>query len=291
MSLLRFAARIGIEIFRLLPLRAAQVLGAVAGRLAVHVGGERRDMARRHARRLGIPPGEIDRHVAGVFASYGRYWAEVFWMSPEHRDRLREGIEVVGIEHVRAARDAGRGAIYVLPHLGNWELAGLVAAEERIEIVAVAEELGNAWLRDWFVETRRDMGIDIVFAGGAVETIRRLEAALGRNAAVALVSDRDLARRGVPVEFFGETTTLPAGPLTLALRTGAPVLPTATFFTPFGHRIVIDPPLPPPPSGPRRARVGAATQAVADALEGFIRAAPRQWHLLQPNWPSDGGAG
>ncbi len=213
-------------------------------------------------------------------------------MSPEHRDRLREGIEVVGIEHVRAARDAGLGAIYVLPHLGNWELAGLVAAEEKIEIVAVAEDLGNAWLRDWFVETRRDMGIDVVFAGGAVETIRRLEAALGRNAAVALVSDRDLARRGVSVEFLGETTTLPAGPFTLALRTGAPVLPTAVFFTPFGHRLVIEPPLPAPAEGPRRHRVEEATQAVADVLEDFIRAAPRQWHLLQPNWPSDaGGAG
>lgn len=289
MSAVRLAVRVGIELFRLLPLRAAQLLGAVAGRAALLSGGRRREMARRHARRLGIPPPDVDRHVAGVYASYGRYWAEALWMSPEHRDRLREGIEVVGIEHVRAARDAGRGAIYVLPHLGNWELAGLVAAEERVELVAVAEDLANTELRDWFVAARREMGITVVLAAGTVETIRTLEAALARNAAVALVADRDLGRRGVPVTFLGEETTLPSGPLALSLRTGAPVLPVSATFTRYGHRLVIEPPLPPPPGDSRRERVAAGTQAVADAFERIIRRAPEQWHLLQPNWPSDAG--
>ncbi len=148
MSAVRLAVRVGIELFRLLPLRAAQLLGAVAGRAALLSGGRRREMARRHARRLGIPPADVDRHVAGVYASYGRYWAEALWMSPEHRDRLREGIEVVGIEHVRAARDGGRGAIYVLPHLGNWELITIVGKFLGFPLAIVTRKLRNgssAW--------------------------------------------------------------------------------------------------------------------------------------------------
>jgi lauroyl/myristoyl acyltransferase len=31
----------------------------------------------------------------------------------------------------------------------------------------------------------------------------------------------------------------------------------------------------------------AATQALAKELEALILEAPAQWHLLQPNWPSD----
>jgi KDO2-lipid IV(A) lauroyltransferase len=29
------------------------------------------------------------------------------------------------------------------------------------------------------------------------------------------------------------------------------------------------------------------TQALAYKLEDIIRQAPSQWHLVQPNWPSD----
>lgn len=246
-------------------------------------------MVCRHGRRLGVPENRLRRHVSAVYASYGRYWAEVLWLSPAHRDRFREGIEVVGIEHARAARAEGRGAIFILPHLGNWELAGLVAGEEHIELVAVAEDLGNAWIRNWFVGVRRDLGIDVVLAVGTTETFRTLQAALARNAAVALVCDRDLGRRGVDVTFFGEKTTLPSGPVALALRTGAPVIPVSLLFTGAGHRLAIGAPLTLSPDGSRKEQVAAGTQQVADSLEAIIRSAPDQWHLLQPNWPSDFG--
>ncbi len=54
--------------------------------------------------------------------------------------------------------------------------------------------------------------------------------ALRDNRIVCLLSDRDLTGDGVEVEFFGERTTLPAGPATLALRTGAALLPVAVYF-------------------------------------------------------------
>jgi KDO2-lipid IV(A) lauroyltransferase len=90
------------------------------------------------------------------------------------------------------------------------------------------------------------------------------------------------------VTFFGERTTLPAGPVTLGLRSGAPVLPTAVYFDgPDRHRGRVEPPL----ELVRRGRLGddvaAGTQTLATALEELIAAAPEQWHLLQPNWPSD----
>ena len=70
---------------------------------------------------------------------------------------------------------------------------------------------------------------------------------------VGLLCDRDIAGNGVEVEFFGERTTLPAGPAALALRTGAPILPTAVYAGPGrdhtdGH----------PPAGARRAHRAAA---------------------------------
>jgi phosphatidylinositol dimannoside acyltransferase len=84
---------------------------------------------------------------------------------------------------------------------------------------------------------------------------------------------------------------LPGGPATLALRTGAPILPTAVYFTGRrdGHLGLVRPPLPMARTGRLRDDVAHLTQALAYELEGLIRRAPEQWHLLQPNWPSDPG--
>jgi KDO2-lipid IV(A) lauroyltransferase len=178
--------------------------------------------------------------------------------------------------------------IYGLPHVGNWEVAAPVAVDVKVPVVAVAEKLANRKITDWFTDLRAGYGIEIVLASGGTEIMRKLEGALRDNKAVALLSDRDLKGRGVEVEFFGERTTLPPGPATLALRTGAPLLPVATFFDGSnGYRVVVRPPITVPEEGSRSAKVAAMTQALAWEMESLIRQAPEQWHLVQPNWPSD----
>ena len=112
--------------------------------------------------------------------------------------------------------------------------------------------------------------------------------ALKANHTLALLCDRDLTGTGPEVEFFGERTTLPGGPATLALRTGAPLLPTAIYFDgPEMRRSVVLPRLDTTRHGKLRDDVQRVTQDLAHALEDLIRRAPEQWHLLQPNWPSD----
>ncbi len=94
------------------------------------------------------------------------------------------------------------------------------------------------------------------------------------------------------VEFFGERTTLPAGPATLALRTGATLLPVGVYFTEEynGHLAIVRPPVSTVRHGGRlRDDVVRITQSLAHELEFLIRRAPEQWHLFQPNWPSDPG--
>ena len=120
--------------------------------------------------------------------------------------------------------------------------------------------------------------------GASGEVLRALRA----NHIVCLLCDRDLGGDGPEVTFFGERTTLPGGPVTLALRSGAPVLPTAVYFDgSVAHRGRVEPPLDLTRHGRLREDVAAGTQALAVALEDLIRSAPDQWHLFQPNWPSD----
>jgi KDO2-lipid IV(A) lauroyltransferase len=246
-------------------------------------------MAERHAIRAGVASADLPGHLDRTFQAYGRYWAEALWMRPKNRTAVDDGISHEGVEHVERPRDAGTGMIYVLPHLGNWEFAGALAESLEVRVVAVAENLANTRIRDWFIGLRKGLGIDVVLATGSRQVMRDLEAAIADNAAVALLSDRDLKGRGVEVEFFGEQTTLPAGAATLAIRTGAPILPVASYFRPDGgHHIVIRPPIPVERQPQDRStEVARVTGEIAGELEVLIRRAPEQWHLLQPNWPSD----
>lgn len=241
-------------------------------------------MAKRHLSRVH---GKEAESGAPLMISYGRYWAEAFWARARRVPEMLETATVDGLDLVLAARDAGKGMIYALPHIGNWEVAAPVSIAEGVPVVAVAEKLSNDRVTDWFIEMRAEFGIEIVLATGSTEVMRKLEGALKANKAVALLSDRDLKGRGVEVEFFGEKTTLPPGPATLAIRNDAPLFPVASYFEGEGHHVVVKPAIPVPEEGTRSEKVRAMTQTLAHEFEGLIREAPDQWHLLVPNWPSD----
>ncbi len=222
-----------------------------------------------------------------VMEQYGRYWAETLWVRERRVPKMHAATVVESLDLIVQAREAGKGMIYALPHMGNWEAAAPIAGYEGVPVVAVAEQLANHRITDWFTKQRAGFGIEIVLATGRAEVMRRLEAALDANKAVALLSDRDLRGRGVKVEFFGEETTLPAGPATLAIKKGAPLFPVASFFEDGGHRVVVRPAIPIPEGMSRSEQVQVMTQTLAREMEDLIRRHPEQWHLVVPNWPSD----
>jgi phosphatidylinositol dimannoside acyltransferase len=279
--------RAGVGLVGALPGDVVRSLGRGFGAIWARVDGNRRAMARRHMERVLAEGSDPESASLEMMRSYGRYYAEALWARADRVPGMLAATEVDGLEHIIAARDAGRGMIYALPHMGNWEAAAPIAVSIGVPVVAVAEELPNRRITDWFTAMRAEFGIEIVLATGRLEVMRRLEAAIGENKAVALLCDRDLKGKGVEVEFFGEQTTLPPGPATLAVRTGAPLLPVGCYFADGGYRVNVRPPLPVPEGVSKSDTVAVLTQELANELEGFITAAPEQWHLLQPNWPSD----
>ena len=273
--------RLGVGVVGLLSARWARRLGEFGGLIWYFFGGARRRMARRHMQRVFGADANLRRSTRQVFKSYGRYWAETLWARPRRIPDVDASLEVTGLEYLRDAAHTGTGVIIAVPHLGNWEPAALSGRRAGIEILAVAEKLRNPRLTKWFTSLRNQFGITIVLAGRG--SMRGIEAGIARGAAVCLLCDRDLSGKGLKTEFFGEETTLPAGPAALALRTGAPLLLGAGYFTPNGHHLVLER-LELPPEAKESAQV---TKLIALGLERLIRRAPEQWHLLQPNWPSD----
>jgi lauroyl/myristoyl acyltransferase len=281
--------KVGSAVARAMPPIVADGMARVAGFGAAHVSPERRAQVERNLRRVYGPDFgglRLRRAVDETFESYARYWAESFRLPGTSVATLDAGMRHEGIEHLDAALAAGRGAILAIPHLGGWEWAGFWEATVRGHpMTVVVEILDPPELFEWFVDLRRSFGMHVVPLGpDAAGAVVR---ALKDNHIVCLLCDRDIGGGGIEVDFFGERTRLPAGPATLALRTGAPLIPTAAYFQGRGHLGVCRPPIPIEREGKLREDVTRITQLVANELEALIRFAPEQWHLMQPNWPSD----
>lgn len=257
---------------------------AAGGAIARCDTPQRRQVARHLARALGAPASL--RLVRRTYASYAEYWMEALRLPGLTQAQIEAGFQVEGFEHLEAGLAAGHGAVLALPHLGGWEFAGAWFTSQGRGLTVVVEAIEPPEVFAWFRSFRETLGMTVVPLGpGAGSAVMR---ALRANHVVCLLSDRDLAGDGVPVTFFGEATTLPAGPVTVCLRTGTPLLPAAVYFTPEGgHRCVIRPPLALDRRGSLRDDVARHTQTLALELEVLIRTAPDQWHLMQPNWPSD----
>jgi KDO2-lipid IV(A) lauroyltransferase len=249
----------------------------------------RRRMLERHLRRVhggGLPEAELQRQVRQAFRSYARYWMESFRLPGTTPGELDDGMSWEGVGHLDTVLADGKGAIIALPHLGGWDFGGAWFCALGYKVTVVAERVDPPELFDWFIEMRNDLGMTVVPLGPEAGTA--VLRALKHGDVVGLISDRDILGTGVEVEFFGERTTLPSGPATLALRTGAPILPAAIYFRGRrGHHGVMRPPIPVERTGRLRDDVARVTQLLARELEELIRIAPDQWHLLQPNWPSD----
>jgi KDO2-lipid IV(A) lauroyltransferase len=286
--------------FRTGSLMARAIPGIVANTVANPIAfganvsnRERRAMIERHLRRVN-PSWSSWRMRAAVqeaFQSYARYWVESLRLPSLSTRTVRNGLEVLGYPHVTEALEHGNGVILALPHLGGWEWAGRWLTDRGHRVTVVVEKVEPQELFDWFADLRGKLGMTVVPLGpDAGKAILR---ALNANEIVCLLSDRDIGGGGVDVEFFGERTKLPGGPATLGLRTGAPILPVAVYFTrrANGHVGVVRPPIPAERRGKLREDVARVTQYLAQELEYLIRRAPEQWHLFQPNWPSDPGYG
>ena len=248
---------------------------------------------RRNLRRV-VGPGmselRMDALVGDALRSYARYWLETFRLESMDHDAVAAAFEqnMTGKEHIDAAFAAGRGVVLALPHSGNWDASGIWLVHHSGPFTTVAERLEPASVFDRFVDYRESIGMEVIaLTGSERPPLDVLAERLAENRAVCLMADRDLSRHGVPVDFFGERTKMPAGPALLAARTGAALLPVHSRFVgtdswahDVGAPIVGT-------GGTLELQVSTATQALADYFARGIHAYPADWHMLQRLWLAD----
>jgi len=217
-----------------------------------------------------------------TFVSYARYWVDAFRLHRMDVGRVIREASSVGLHHVDAVRDGGRGGILATAHLGSWDVGALWSSHRRWGMVVVAEVVEPRRLFERFVDLRVQAGLDVIPLVRGAPMLDELEASVERGGLATLLADRDLTRRGPIVEFFGEPCRLPPGTAALARRTGRTVA-TGAFLTAGEryHGVVLD------PVDVAGLDVYEGTQVVAHRLEELIALEPTQWHVFVPSWLAD----
>ncbi|NUK54291.1 phosphatidylinositol mannoside acyltransferase [Streptomyces lunaelactis] len=220
--------------------------------------------------------------------SYMRYWMESFRLPTWSAERVAKNVHIKDAHYLTDGLASGRGVILALPHLANWDLAGVwVTRTLGIPFTTVAERLKPETLYERFVAYRESLGMEVLphSGGTAFGTLARR---LRSGGLVCLVADRDLSASGVEVKYFGETARMPAGPALLAQQTGALLLPVTLWYADESKmQGRIHAPVEVPETGTRTEKTSSMTQALADAYATGITEHPEDWHMLQRLWLAD----
>ena len=269
--------------------RVFATLGRLAHRVLPNVRATvRANQARVHGFANDDPRLELATREA--FDLYARYWIDTFRLPTLPHEAVNARTRFVGAENIDRALELGKGVICVIPHMGNWDVAGAWLGINGYPIWAVAEVLEPRPLFELFRRNREAMGMKIVALEKDGHVGTQLKRLLSENQLIALVSDRDLTGRGVEVEMFGAPRKVPAGPALLSITSGAPLLMCSSYTLDDGYEVRIGAPIEAERTGELRRDVEALSRAMADGFERAIAARPTDWHLFQPGWDDGSSA-
>jgi KDO2-lipid IV(A) lauroyltransferase len=226
-----------------------------------------------------------------VMRSYARYYLEAFRLQVIPAERIQAGMHVnqENVDLTLRYLKSGRGVIYALPHMGDFEQAGRwVVLAGAGSFTTVAERLKPESVFQRFLAFRQSLGMEVLPTTGGPHPFGVMAQRLRAGKLVCIVADRDLSDTGVEVDFFGEKALFPAGPAALAVQTGAALMPVSCSFvgeTEWAAHVYDE--IPVPAEGTRKEKAAAMTQALATVFEQAIREHPEDWHMLQKLFVND----
>ena len=234
------------------------------------------------------PKSRLRQTAKAVFRNVGYYYADLAQLSRMDVDQFfRERLIYTGIEeYIRSNIDRGRGVVMLSAHIGNAEMAGQALVPLHIPCFAVTEPVKPPRLSSMLNSIRRTHGVEFMPVG--VPSAKRIVRTLRDGGTVALMGDRDIYGPKMLLPFFGEETWMPTGPIEVALRTGAAIVPS---FSSRRGRYVIEAVAQAPIEVERtddlQADVRTAMLEFISRLEAQLRAEPDQWMVLERIWDAE----
>jgi KDO2-lipid IV(A) lauroyltransferase len=277
------AVRGALAVAGSLPLGIARGLGAFVGRLACILRIRRDVCIDNITRALDVNEQEAARIMRRSYENLGRGTMEFAAFRRWSSEDVKRLVRLDGVEHLEAARRAGRGALLLTGHMGSWELTAAVVAAHGFPMSAVIGEQTNARVDDVMNDLRRAQGIGLITRTSALKKVLQ---ALRKNEFVGLLADQDARKGGILVDFLGRPASTVRGPALFAIRAGCPVITMGIHREGRGHVVAYDAPLWPDPAWDEDRAVFELTRHYNDALSRRVRAHPEEYFWPHRRWKS-----
>jgi len=273
----------------LLPPRAGYTLFEWAGALTYALSNASRQNVYDNLQHVLGPqasPERLQEIARQVFRNQARNYYDLFRVPSLTPEQLEHLVTMHGWEHVEEALSVGKGLIIVSAHFGNLEVVAQAFVLRGYPVTVVAEHIRPEKLYQYLVYLRGCKGIKIIPIDSF---LRPLFKALRNNEIVGLAADRNLTGTGMLIEFFGAPALLPDGPVRLALRTGAKLVPAFSMRKEDNtFELYIESPVPLKNTGNVEQDVHNGMAGLVAVLEKYIGRHPEQWVMFKPVWKLPG---
>jgi len=194
-------------------------------------------------------------------------------------------VEIVGKERLDAAIKQGNGIIIAGLHLGNFPMLAAKLALEGYPIEVIIKKPRNKYLAQIYTRMTASIGVGFIDGGKRKEAAQQSLRQLRSGGIVYIVIDQNPPYPDIMVDFFGYAVPSFKGPVVLAMRTGATILPAFIVYdNGWRQKIFIEKPFVLETTGDQDRDVAHNLARLMKLIEGYIERYPEQWWWWHRRW-------
>lgn len=200
---------------------------------------------------------------------------------------LKQRVSITGKEYLDAGLSKGKGVILVSAHFGNFPLLLAKLSLEGYRVAGIMRYMRDARVEKTFLAKRERLGIKTIYSQPRNVCVETTIKSLRNNETVFIPLDQNFGTGGIYVEFFGKKAATATGPVILAQRTGASIVPCFIIRQKDDtHRVIFEEPLDLKAGRNSPDTVTAHIQKLTGIIESYIRRYPAEWGWIHRRWKS-----
>lgn len=229
---------------------------------------------------------EIECIAKACFSSMAKSGVELVFFLANHQ-LLKRQVQMVGKENLDVVLSEGKGVILVSAHFGNFPLILARLGLEDYKTAGIMRSMRDSGIEKIFLAKRNQLKIKTIYSQPRKTCVENTIRSLRNNEVVFILIDQNFGTGGVFVDFFGRKAATATGPVVLAQRTQASIVPCFILRQKNDtHKIIFEPPLKLEEGITEQETVMINTQRLTNIIESYIRKYPAEWGWIHRRWKS-----
>jgi KDO2-lipid IV(A) lauroyltransferase len=233
---------------------------------------------------LGLNQDSKENHdiAKKVFINWGKNIMDFLKHSIISGEKLKQRVEIKGLENLDSALQKGKGVVIFTAHIGNFEWGACRLAVDGYKIWGTSLVRKNKRVGRFFESKRASKGLKTLYINRMLKVFKILK----NNEIIAIPTDWDPTGQAARVfKFFGRTAYLPTGALQIALRSGASLMPSFIWRKgKYNHLLIFEKPLDLIREGDKETLISKNMVKILAVMEKYIKNHISEWEMFHDIW-------